>query len=172
MAGGSTTSTTAPGATTTSTTVVDGSSTTSTTVVDGSSTTSTTIVDATTTTTPGGVAPTTTSPGATPSTVPDGGTPEAPPQLQILLSAPPGVELPPVVELELFLTTGTANERVVLTVFTKNFVVPEPYSASPLFTLPETGVERWTVRQIYGFGFILFGMGLLMLGATRRLRRL
>jgi hypothetical protein len=88
-----------------------------------------------------------------------------------LLSAPAGVELPPVVELELFLTTGTANERLVLTVYTENFEVPEPYSTPPLLTLPETGVERWTTRQMYGFALIVFGMAWLIFGATRRLRR-
>lgn len=75
------------------------------------------------------------------------------------------------VELELFLTTGTANERLVLTVYTEDFEVPAPYSTPPLFELPETGVERWTTRQMYGFALIVFGMAWLMFGATRRLRR-
>jgi hypothetical protein len=103
--------------------------------------------------------------------LPEGAPPAAPPPLEVEISAPPGVPLPPVIELELFLTTGTANERVVLTVYTENFDVPEPYSTPPLLVLPETGVERWTDRQMYGFALIAFGLGLMMFGATRRLRR-
>ncbi|MGA0804737.1 MAG: hypothetical protein ACO3QU_07645 [Ilumatobacteraceae bacterium] len=155
------------------------SSTTSTTVAGGSSTsstTSTTVAGAagtTTTTTiaPGATSPTTTSPGATPTTLPDGTPPSAPPPMEIVVSAPPGVPMPPRLDLELFLTTGTANERLVLTVYTENFEVPPPYSAPPLLDLPETGVVRWTDRQMYGFGFITLGFGLLMFSATRRLRR-
>ncbi len=166
IAGGSTTTTVAGGSTTstTSTTVAGGSTTT--TVAGGSGTTTTT-----TTIAPGASTPTTTSPGATPTTLPEGTPPSAPPPLEILVSAPPGVPLPPRLDLELFLTTGTANERLVLTVFTDDFEIPEPYSAPPLLELPETGVTRWTDRQMYGFALIAFGFGLLMFGATRRLRR-
>ncbi|MGA1764334.1 MAG: hypothetical protein ACO4A3_06595, partial [Ilumatobacteraceae bacterium] len=140
------------------------SSTTSTTVAGAAGTTTTTIA-------PGATSPTTTSPGATPTTLPDGTPPSAPPPMEIVVSAPPGVPMPPRLDLELFLTTGTANERLVLTVYTENFEVPPPYSAPPLLDLPETGVVRWTDRQMYGFGFITLGFGLLMFSATRRLRR-
>jgi hypothetical protein len=167
VAGGSTTTTVAGGSTTstTSTTVAGGSGTTTTTVAGGSGTTTTTSIA------PGASSSTTTSPGATPTTLPEGTPPGAPPPLEILVSAPPGVSLPPRLDLELFLTTGTANERLVLTVFTDDFEIPEPYSALPLLELPETGVTRWTDRQMYGFALIAFGFGLLMFGATRRLRR-